>query len=69
MGDAWERSMGKQPFALNSTDRQYPEGFLRKGQMSARQFKRATGLLELERGKRISAVSQTLGVTREPVSS
>ena len=61
--------MGKQSFELNQTDRQYLEDLLRKGQMSARQFKRATGLLELDRGKRISAVSQTLGVTRETVSS
>lgn len=61
--------MGKQSFELNQTDRQYLEDLLRKGHMSARQFKRATGLLELARGKRISAISQTLGVTRETVSS
>lgn len=61
--------MGKQPFELSQTDRQYLEDFLGKGQMSARQFKRATGLLELDRGKRANAVSQTLGVTRETVSS
>lgn len=61
--------MEKQSFALSSTDRSYLEALLRKGQMSARQFKRATGLLELDRGKRISAVSQTLGVSWETVSS
>jgi putative transposase len=61
--------VGKQSFALSPTDRSYLEALLRKGQMSARQFKRATGLLELDRGKRISAVSQTLGVRWETVSS
>ena len=61
--------MGKQTFELSQTDRSYLEDLLRKGQMSARQFKRATGLLELGRGKRIGAVSQTLGVTRETVST
>jgi transposase len=61
--------MEKQSFALSPTDRRYLEALLRKGQMSARQFKRATGLLELDRDKRISAVSQTLGVTWETVST
>jgi putative transposase len=61
--------MGKQLFALSQTDRQYLEGLLRKGQMSARQFKRATGLLELDRGKRISSVAQTLGVGWQTLSS
>jgi putative transposase len=66
---AWTQSMGKQAFALSPTDRRYLEELLRKGQMSARQFKRATGLLELERGKCISAVSQTLDVRWETVSN
>jgi putative transposase len=61
--------MKKQSFKLRPTDRGYLENFLRKGQMSARQFKRATGLLELDRGKSITAISQTLGVTRETVGS
>lgn len=61
--------MKKQSFKLRQTDRHYLENLLRKGQMSARQFKRATGLLELDRGKSITAISQTLGVTRETVGS
>jgi hypothetical protein len=52
--------MKKQSFKLRPTDRRYLENLLRKGQMSARQFKRATGLLELDRGKSITAISQTL---------
>jgi len=69
MGDAWERNMGKQPFVLNPTDRQYLEGLLRKGHMSARQFKRATELLELDRGKRTGEICKTSGVTRETIGS
>lgn len=60
--------MKRLPVALSSTDRQYLEALLRKGQMGARQFKRATGLLELDRGKRIGEIAQTLDVTRETVS-
>ncbi|MEL6763165.1 MAG: helix-turn-helix domain-containing protein [Cyanobacteria bacterium J06607_6] len=40
---------------------------LSKGQLGARQFKRATGLLELDRGKTIQAVCDTLGVNRVTV--
>lgn len=61
--------MGKQSFELSQTDRSHLEALLRKGQMSARQFKRATGLLELDRGKRTGEICNTLGVTRETVSS
>lgn len=60
--------MQRQPFMLSPTDRQYLEALLRKGQMGARQFKRATGLLELDRGKRIGEIAQTLDVARETVS-
>lgn len=61
--------MKRQPFTLKPTDRQYLEELLSKGQMGARQFKRATGLLELERGKRSCEICTTLGVTRETLSS
>ncbi|MGF1577569.1 MAG: hypothetical protein ACFCU9_16825, partial [Cyanophyceae cyanobacterium] len=60
MDEAWTENMGKQSFELSPTDLHYLAAFLRKGQMSARQFKRATALLELDRDKPISAVSQTL---------
>jgi putative transposase len=60
--------MQRQPFTLSPTDRQYLEALLRKGQMGARQFKRATGLLELDRGKRIGEIAETLDVGRETVS-
>jgi putative transposase len=61
--------MKNQSFKLRPKDRDHLENLLRKGQMRARQFKRATGLLELDRGKSITAISQTLGVTRETVGS
>ncbi|WP_171974620.1 helix-turn-helix domain-containing protein [Leptolyngbya sp. 'hensonii'] len=40
---------------------------MRKGQLGVGQFKRATGLLELDRGKAISAVATTLGVSETTV--
>lgn len=60
--------MRKEPFELTEGDRSYLEQLLRKGQMGVRQFKRATGLLELDRGKKITAIAETLGVSRSTVS-
>src|SRR5262249_27739347 len=37
--------------------------FLAKGKLGAKGFNRATALLELDRGKPLSAVAQTLGVS------
>ncbi|NER82414.1 MAG: helix-turn-helix domain-containing protein [Leptolyngbya sp. SIO1D8] len=37
--------------------------------MKAREYKRATGLLEMDRGKTLKAVSQTLGVSENTVRS
>ena len=45
------------------------EELTHKGQRSARQFKRATGLLELDRGKTLRAVAQTLGISHQVVST
>ena len=61
--------MPKKPLELSQADRVYLEKLLKKGQMRARQFKRATALLELARGKTISAVRETLGVSRSAVSN
>lgn len=60
--------MPKEPLALSQGDRTYLEKLLRKGQMSARQFKRATALLELDRAKAMTAIAETLGVSRSAVS-
>lgn len=49
---------------LSPTDRSHLEALRKKGQLKAREFKRATGLLELDRGQTIQAVSDTLQVAR-----
>lgn len=59
--------MKKCQVELRPTDRDYLENLLRKGQLGVRQFKRATGLLELDRGKPISAVATTLSVSETTV--
>ncbi|HIK40982.1 helix-turn-helix domain containing protein [Thermoleptolyngbya oregonensis NK1-22] len=59
--------MKKCQVELRPTDRDYLENLLRKGQLGARQFKRATGLLELDRGKPVSAVATTLSVSETTV--
>lgn len=59
--------MSKRHLELSPTDRESLEGLLRKGQLPARQFKRATGLLELDRGKSLRAVATTLGVCETTV--
>lgn len=56
--------MSKRHVELSPTDRSELEALLRKGQLKAREFKRATGLLELDRGKTIQAISEPLGVAR-----
>jgi putative transposase len=52
---------------LSSPDRDYLDQLLRRGQLKARLFKRATGLLELDRGKAVSAVATTLSVSESTV--
>lgn len=59
--------MKKRHIELSSVDRDYLETRLRRGQMKAREYKRATGLLELDRGQTLKAVSQTLGVSENTV--
>ena len=59
--------MNKRHLELTAPDRKDLEALLSKGQLSARIYKRATGLLELDRGKTIQAVCETLGVNRVTV--
>ena len=54
--------MSKQHLTLSTTDRKYLKSLLSKGQLPAKMFKRATALLELDRGKSLQDVAQTLGV-------
>ena len=54
--------MNKTHLKLKNADREYLELLLSKGKLPAKVFKRATGLLELDRGKTLQAAAQTLGV-------
>lgn len=53
--------MQKQHLTLSDSDRQELKTRLNKGQLPAREYKRALGLLELDRGKTFTEISQTLG--------
>jgi transposase len=48
---------------LKEKERTQLEALLAKGKLGAKVFKRATALLELDRGKTMTAVAQTLGVS------
>lgn len=61
--------MSKQHVELSLTDREELEALVSKGKAPARVYKRALGLLELDRGRTLTAVAQTLGVTIVTVSS
>lgn len=62
-------NMLKQHLKLSATDKDYLESILSKGKVTAKVFKRATGLLELHRGKSLQAVAETLGVNYNTVGS
>lgn len=55
--------MKKQHVQLTSEDREYLETLISKGDLSAKTYRRALGLLELDRGKTYTAVSKTIQVT------
>ena len=61
--------MQKQHVTLTDTDRITLEALLAKGTLSAKTFKRATALLELERGKTLQAVAHTLCVNYNTVAA
>ena len=61
--------MNKHHLTLADDDRSRLETLLSKGSLSARTFKRATGLLELDRGKTLSAVAATLDVDDTTVAA
>ena len=61
--------MKKQHVQLNQADREALESLVSKGRQSARVYKRAMGLLELDRGKTITAVAETTNVSRVTVST
>jgi putative transposase len=55
--------MKKQHVKLTPVDREYLETLLSKGTLPIKIYRRALGLLELDRGKTYMAVSKTLQVT------
>lgn len=61
--------MKKQHLTLTAADREYLKALLAKGALPARTFKRATALLELDRGKTMTEVAVTLDVTLVTVAA
>ncbi len=55
--------------SLTPSDESYLKELLSKGSLRAKAFKRATALLELNRGKSFVAVAETLGVCYQSVSN
>jgi putative transposase len=61
--------MGKPHIQLSETEREELKALLSKGQLAVKVFKRATALLELDRGQTMSAVAKTLSVSYPTVLS
>lgn len=61
--------MKKEHVELTDTDRAALSSLLAKGSLKAKVFKRATALLELDRGKTLQAVAATLGINYNTVAT
>ena len=61
--------MKKEHVKLSHADRAALTDLLARGSLPAKAFKRATGLLELNRGKTLQAVAATLGVNYNTVAA
>lgn len=61
--------MNKQHVTLTDEHREQLESLLAKGALPARTFRRATALLELDRGKTLTAVAATLAVDYNTVAA
>jgi putative transposase len=61
--------MKKQHVQLSEVDRAYLEAVISKGKLTAKVYRRALGLLELDRGQTYTAVSKTLQVTIPTLSN
>jgi transposase len=61
--------MKKHHITLTDTDRTTLESLLSKGTLAAKTFKRATALLELDRGKTLVTVAKTLAVDYNTVAA
>ncbi len=60
--------MTKEHINLTGEDRAFLEGLIKKGEVKARTYRRAIGLLELDRGKSFTEVAETLQVSLRSVS-
>ena len=60
--------MKKQHIKLSQADREYLETLISKGEMTAKAYRRALALLELDRGQTYTKVSKTLQVTIPTIS-
>jgi transposase len=60
--------MKKQHIHLSEGDRTYLEELVSRGELPVKIYRRAIGLLELDRGKSYTAVAETLGVNLTTVS-
>ncbi|MBA3766002.1 MAG: helix-turn-helix domain containing protein [Acidobacteria bacterium] len=60
--------MQKEHVKLSHADQEFLMTIISNGQLPARVFKRATALLELNRGQTLCAVSQTLQVSYQTVA-
>jgi putative transposase len=61
--------MRKQHVQLTQADRDALTKLVKHGKSSARVYRRALGLLELDRGKTLAAVAETTGVSYQTVST
>ncbi len=60
--------MKKQHINLKEEDKKYLEEVLSKGKLTAKKYKRATALLEMQRGKTLQEVALTLGINYNTVA-
>jgi putative transposase len=61
--------MKKQRIQLSESERTKLAFLLKQGSLPARKFKRALAILELDRGRTFTAVAQTVGATKQSVST
>lgn len=59
----------KEHVQLTETDRTSLQSLLQQGSLSAKTYKRALGLLELDRGRTFTEVAEIVGVTKQTVST
>jgi putative transposase len=60
--------MKKEHVKLTEADRAFLEALTRKGELKARAYRRALGLLELDRGKSFTEVAETIQVSIPSIS-